>query len=304
MPIRISDALPAAKTLEMENIFYMTEQRALSQDIRPLEIMIVNLMPTKIQTETQLLRLLSNTPLQVNITLVHTASHESKNIAKSHLDTFYLTFDEISHRKFDGMIVTGAPVEMMPFEEVDYWPELCRIFEWSRTHVYSSLFICWAAQAALYVYHGINKYPLKEKMFGVFDHKTLLPFHPLVRGFNDRFYAPHSRHTGIDEEAVAKDENLIVLAKGETPGPLILAHADSRRFYVTGHLEYDTETLAGEYERDLNRGLSIRMPDHYFQNDDPSMQPVNRWKCNANLLFGNWLNYFVYQNTPFDLEKI
>ena len=304
MPIRISDALPAARTLEQENIFYMTEKRALSQDIRPLEIVIFNLMPTKIETETQLLRLLSNSPLQVNVTLAHMTSHEEHNTAKSHLNTFYLTLDDISGRKFDGMIVTGAPVETMPFEEVDYWQELCRVFDWSRTHVYSSFFICWGAQAALYRFYGIEKHLLKEKMIGVFEHRVLLPFHPLVRGFNDRFDAPHSRRTGIDEEAVSRCDRLIVLARSEAAGSYLIADADSRRFYVTGHAEYDTETLAEEYQRDLNRGLDIRVPAGYFRDNNPSGLPVNRWKSHAHLLFSNWMNYFVYQNTPYDIDAI
>ncbi len=304
MPIRIPDNLPAARTLENENIFFMPLERAMRQDIRPLRIMIVNLMPTKIVTETQLLRLLSNTPLQIDITLVQMASHDSKNTAKSHLDTFYLTFDQIKDQKFDGMIVTGAPVEQMAFEDVDYWPELHQLLLWSKSHVYSSFFICWAAQAALYTFHGIQKKPLDHKMFGVFEHRLMLPCHPLVRGFNDRFYAPHSRHTGLDEDAITACKDLLLLAKGDIPGPYIMGDVDGRRFYVTGHSEYDTETLATEYQRDVDRGLPIHLPHNYFDQNDPLRAPVNRWKSHAHLLFSNWLNFFVYQNTPFDLQQV
>lgn len=304
MPIKIPDALPATAQLEAENIFVMTEYRALHQDIRPLRIVILNLMPKKIVTETQLLRLLSNSPLQVEIDLMQMASHVSKNTPAEHLIHFYQTFDELKDNKYDGMIITGAPVEHLPFEQVDYWEELCRVMEWTKKNVYSTLHICWGAQAGLYYHYGIDKVPLKEKMFGVFEHKNLAPTHKLMQGFDDVFLAPHSRHTGIDEKALAEEDDLIVLSESDVAGPYIIASKNGRRFFVTGHSEYDRDTLAQEYHRDLSRGLPIHLPMHYFPKDDPSATPLVCWRSHANLLFVNWLNYFVYQVTPYNISDI
>ncbi len=304
MPICIPDSLPAAQVLESENIFIMAEERASHQDIRPLKIGILNLMPTKIATETQLLRLLSNTPLQVEIELIQTATHTSKNTAAEHLLKFYKTFDEIQNERFDGLIITGAPVEQMPFEEVDYWPELCTFMEWSKKHVYSTLHICWGAQAALYYHYGIPKYPLSQKMFGVFEHQTLIPKHPLVRGFDELFFAPHSRHTTVRQEDIAACPQLRLLAASKEAGAYLIASESGRQFFVTGHSEYDRDTLAGEYFRDIKKNLPIEVPRHYFRNDDPSQEILYRWRGHASLLFSNWLNYFVYQATPFDLAAL
>ncbi len=304
MPICIPDSLPAAQVLESENIFIMAEERASHQDIRPLKIGILNLMPTKIATETQLLRLLSNTPLQVEIELIQTATHTSKNTAAEHLLKFYKTFDEIQNERFDGLIITGAPVEQMPFEEVDYWPELCTFMEWSKKHVYSTLHICWGAQAALYYHYGIPKYPLTQKMFGVFEHQTLIPKHPLVRGFDELFFAPHSRHTTVRQEDIAACPQLRLLAASKEAGAYLIASESGRQFFVTGHSEYDRDTLAGEYFRDIKKNLPIEVPRHYFQNDDPGQEILYRWRGHASLLFSNWLNYFVYQATPFDLAAL
>ena len=304
MPICIPDSLPAAQVLESENIFIMAEERASHQDIRPLKIGILNLMPTKIATETQLLRLLSNTPLQVEIELIQTATHTSKNTAAEHLLKFYKTFDEIQNERFDGLIITGAPVEQMPFEEVDYWPELCTFMEWSKKHVYSTLHICWGAQAALYYHYGIPKYPLTQKMFGVFEHQTLIPKHPLVRGFDELFFAPHSRHTTVRQEDSAACPQLRLLAASKEAGAYLIASESGRQFFVTGHSEYDRDTLAGEYFRDIKKNLPIEVPRHYFQNDDPGQEILYRWRGHASLLFSNWLNYFVYQATPFDLAAL
>lgn len=303
MPINIPRGLPAGEQLENENIFVMNEERASTQDIRPLDIVVLNLMPTKIATETQLVRLLSNSSLQVNLTLLHTASHASKNTAQEHLEAFYHTFDEIKERRFDGLVITGAPVENLPFEEVDYWVELCEIMEWSKTHVYSTFHICWAAQAGLYYHYGVPKYDLPEKMFGVFSHKVLSAKHPLLRGFDELFYAPHSRHTEIRATDIAKVKELELLSAGEA-GVYIVADRNERRFYVTGHSEYDFDTLAKEYFRDVERGLPIKMPKNYFPADDPNRRPLNLWRGHAHLLFANWLNYFVYQKTPYDQRKI
>lgn len=304
MPLIIPNRLPAGDTLKKENIFTMRQARAATQDIRPLRIVIVNLMPTKIATETQLARVLANSPLQVELTLVCMDSHESKNISQSHLDSFYKTIDEVKHQRFDGMILTGAPVELLPFEEVDYWPELTGIMEWSRTNVYSSMHICWGAQAGLYYHYGINKYPVDKKVFGVFPHKVVRPLNPLMRGFDEVFYAPHSRHTTIRREDVQKRRELRILAESEEAGVHIISNENGRQIFVLGHQEYDKETLAGEYFRDLDKGLPIEIPRNYFQDDDPAREPIFRWRSHASLLFSNWLNYYVYQETPYDLEQL
>ena len=304
MPIKIPNNLPAAGVLQQENIFVMHENRALSQHIRPLEIVVLNLMPTKIATETQLSRLLGNTPLQVHLELMHTSSHVSKNVSQEHLLTFYKTFDELKGRKFDGMIITGAPVEQLAFEEVDYWPELCRIMEWSKTHVHSTLHICWGEQAGLYYHYGVNKYPLKEKLFGIFSHKADYKRSILLRGFDDEFWVPHSRHTTILREEVEAVPGLRVLASSEKAGVYCVSSKEGRQIFVTGHSEYDPETLKTEYLRDKNLGLPIHVPENYFPNDDDTQPPVVRWRGHAHLLFSNWLNYFVYQTTPYDIMTI
>ncbi len=304
MPIKIPGTLPAFGVLENENIFVMTEKRATTQDIRPLKIVILNLMPTKIVTETQLLRLLSNSPLQVELTLMKTASYTPKNTPEEHLTSFYREFSEIKDLRFDGLIVTGAPVEDMAFDEVAYWDEICRIFEWSKTNVYSSLFICWAAFAAYKYFYGIEKQPLEQKLSGVFKHRVTMPSHPLVRGFDELFYAPHSRKTTVSIDDVRSVQTLDVLADSERAGIYLAADHDMRRIFVTGHPEYDYDTLKNEYFRDLSRGLSPKIPENYFPYDNPENRPVNFWKGHANLLYGNWLNYFVYQRTPFDLADL
>ena len=304
MPIKIDDRLPAREKLEQENIFVMTESRAASQDIRPLKIIILNLMPTKIETETQLLRLMSNTPLQVDVEFMHPASHKSKNTSQNHINKFYKTFDEVKDNKYDGMIITGAPVELLNFEEVDYWDELCKIFEWTKTNVYSTFHICWGAQAGLYYHHGIPKYILKEKMFGVFPHKPLDLYHPILRGFDESFYVPHSRHTEIRFEDIALCKDLQVLTYSEQAGIHLVADLECRNFYATGHSEYDAGTLAREYFRDLDRGLDIKVPFNYFPDDDPANDPIVTWRNVGTLMFTNWLNYFVYQRTPYDINDI
>ena len=304
MPIKIPNNLPAAEVLQQENIFVMHENRALSQHIRPLEIVVLNLMPTKIATETQLSRLLGNTPLQVHLELMHTSSHVSKNVSQEHLVTFYKTFDELKDRKFDGMIITGAPVEHLKFEEVDYWPELCRIMEWSKTHVHSTLHICWGAQAGLYYHYGVNKYPLDEKLFGVFEHRADYKRSILLRGFDDIFWAPHSRHTTIRREDIEAVPGLRVLASSEKAGVYAVANKEGQHIFVTGHSEYDPETLKTEYMRDKNLGLPIHVPENYFPDDDDTRDPIVRWRGHAHLLFSNWLNYFVYQTTPYDIMTI
>ncbi|MBQ3634387.1 MAG: homoserine O-succinyltransferase [Bacteroidales bacterium] len=301
MPIRIPDALPARQTLENERIFVMSETRALQQDIRPLQILILNLMPNKIQTETQLLRALSNSPLQVNIDLMMTASHQSKNTSSEHLNTFYLTFDEVRNRKYDGLIITGAPVEQMDFEDVDYWDELTQIMEWSKTNVTSTFHICWGAQAGLYYHYGIKKVPLPEKMFGVFSHVVIDRSCPLVRGFDDAFFAPHSRHTGTRREDIDDNPHLRLLAHSSVAGPYIAISTDERQIFVMGHSEYDRDTLKNEYFRDLDKGLKIAMPVNYFPDNDRTRTPMMTWRSHAHLLFSNWLNYFVYQLTPYEL---
>ena len=304
MPIRIPNDLPATGILQQENIFVMTETRAVTQDIRPLEIVLLNLMPTKIVTETQLTRLLGNTPLQVHLELMHTSTHRSKNVSQEHLLSFYKTFDELKHRKFDGMVITGAPVEKMNFEDVDYWPELCRIMEWSKTNVHSTFHICWGAQAGLYYHYGVPKYPLDQKMFGVFSHRADYKRSILLRGFDDEFYAPHSRHTTVLREDIEKIPQLKILASSEEAGVYAVMSPEGRQIFVTGHSEYDPDTLKTEYFRDKNLGLPIQVPANYFPGDDDTADPIVRWRSHANLLFSNWLNYFVYQTTPYDIMTI
>ncbi len=304
MPIKIPDHLPAAKTLEAENIFIMTEDRATHQDIRPLHMLILNIMPTKEATETQLLRLLGNTPLQMEIDLLQAVTHSSKNTAAEHLAQFYQTFDDVRARYSDGLIVTGAPVELLPFEEVDYWGELCRIIDWAQTHVYSTMYICWGALAGLYHLHGIPKYPLEEKLSGVFRHRPLYSNHPLTRGFDECFDMPHSRHTEIREADILRDSTLQIVVSSAQAGPAVIVSSNGREVYVTGHCEYDRLTLASEYRRDLERGLSPKLPRHYFPGDDPNAVPPLTWCSHAHLLFSNWLNYFVYQQTPYDLNAL
>ena len=304
MPIRIPDALPATEILEGENIFVMTEFRALHQHIRPLRVLILNLMPTKIATETQLMRKLSNTPLQIQVDLLRTKSHEATHVSAGHLETFYRTFEDIENEHYDGLIITGAPVELMEFEEVDYWEELCRIMDWSSTHVHSTLHICWGAQAGLYYHYGIQKYRLPKKASGVFEHRLLKPKSPLVRGFDDRFYAVHSRNTDVRIEDVEAVDDLEVVAMSDEVGLYIVKSVDSRRFFVFGHPEYDTDTLKLEYERDVKRGINPEIPTNYFPDDDPSRAPLNVWRSQAQLFYTNWLNYYVYQTTPYDLEKV
>ena len=304
MPIRIPNDLPAAGTLQQENIFVMPQNRAMSQDIRPLEIVLLNLMPTKIATETQLSRLLGNTPLQVNLELMHTSSHKSKNVSQDHLLSFYKSFDELKDRKFDGMVITGAPVELMEFEEVDYWDELCKIMEWSKTHVHSTFHICWGAQAGLYYHYGIGKQKLPEKLFGVFPHQVDYKRSILLRGFDDIFWAPHSRHTTISRADIEAVPELKILASSEKAGVYAVANKGGRHIFVTGHSEYDPETLKTEYLRDKTLGLPIAVPENYFPEDDDTQDPVVRWRGHANLLFSNWLNYFVYQTTPYDIMAI
>ena len=304
MPIRIPDALPATEILEGENIFVMTEFRALHQDIRPLRVLILNLMPTKIATETQLMRKLSNTPLQIQVDLLRTKSHEATHVSAGHLETFYRTFEDIENEHYDGLIITGAPVELMEFEEVDYWDELCRIMDWSSTHVHSTLHICWGAQAGLYYHYGIQKYRLPKKASGVFEHRLLKPKSPLVRGFDDRFYAVHSRNTDVRIEDVEAVDDLEVVAVSDEVGLYIVKSVDSRRFFVFGHPEYDTDTLKLEYERDVKRGIDPEVPANYFPDDDPTRAPLNIWRSQAQLFYTNWLNYYVYQTTPYNLEKV
>jgi len=304
MPIQIPNDLPAAGVLQQENIFVMPENRAATQDIRPLEIVLLNLMPTKIATETQLSRLLGNTPLQVHLELMHTTSHISKNTAQEHLLTFYKSFDELKHRKFDGMVITGAPVENMKFEDVDYWPELCRIMEWSKTNVHSTVHICWGAQAGLYYHYGIQKHELPEKLFGVFPHKADYKRSILLRGFDDTFWIPHSRHTTVYREDIEKEPRLKILASSEEAGVYAVMNKNGHQIFITGHSEYDADTLKTEYFRDKDMGLPISVPKNYFPDDDDTKDPVVRWRGHANLLYSNWLNYFVYQTTPYDIMSI
>ena len=304
MPINIPNQLPAKNVLKEENIFVMNESVALKQDIRPLRIIILNLMPLKIDTEIHLLRLLSNTPLQVEIDLVRTKSYKSKNTPKQHLYSFYKILDDIKYRKYDGMIITGAPVEQIDFKDVKYWSEIKTIMEWSNTNVTSTLYICWAAQAGLYYYYGIPKYMLKEKKFGVYDHNVINRKPPIVRGFDDIFPAPHSGHTEVRKKDIEKVNELMILSESEQAGIYLIVTKDKRRIFVTGHSEYDPLTLKNEYERDISKGLNIAAPVNYFPDDDPSKPPLVRWRSHANLLFSNWLNYYVYQETPYNIHEI
>ena len=304
MPIQIPNDLPAAGILQQENIFVMTQTRATTQDIRPLEIVLLNLMPTKVATETQLSRLLGNTPLQVRLELMHTTSHKAKNVSQDHLLSFYKSFDELKDRKFDGMVITGAPVEHMDFEDVDYWQELTRIMEWSKTNVHSTLHICWGAQAGLYYHYGIQKHQLPEKLFGVYPHQADYKRSILMRGFDDTFWVPHSRHTTVLREDIEAVPGLKILASSEEAGVYAVMNKEGRQIFITGHSEYDPLTLKSEYDRDKALGLPIHVPENYFPDDDDTKEPIVRWRSSANLLFSNWLNYFVYQTTPYDIMAI
>ncbi len=304
MPIKIPNDLPAVKTLSDENIFVMTETRAITQDIRPLKILLLNLMPKKIETETQFSRLLGNTPLQVELELIHTKSHKSKNVAEEHLLSFYKIFDDVKDNYYDGFVITGAPVEHMPFEEVEYWHELVEIMEWSKTHVHSTLHICWGAQAGLYYHYGINKHQLDEKVFGVFPHKVDYKRSILFRGFDDKFMAPHSRHTTVLREDIEATPGLKILASSDEAGVYAISNKKGRQIFITGHSEYDPDTLKGEYFRDLEQGKPIKIPKNYFPDDNPKKAPKVTWRAHANLLFSNWLNYFVYQTTPYDINAV
>lgn len=304
MPIKIPNELPATKILTNENIFVMTETRALSQDIRPLEILVLNLMPTKIETETQLSRLLGNSPLQVNLTLMNTSTYTPKNISPGHLSEFYVTFDSIKNRNFDGLIITGAPVELMKYEDVEYWDELCEIMEWSKTHVHSTLHICWAAQAGLFYHYGIKKYILPEKLFGIFRHKIAEDKVPLFRGFDDVFAAPHSRNTTVKTEDVQKDSRLKILSYSYEAGVYAVSANGGGQIFIMGHPEYDADTLDREYKRDIALGKCIKMPKNYYRDDDPDNAPIISWRSHATLLFSNWLNYYLYQTTPYDITNI
>ena len=304
MPIKIPNALPATDTLRSENIFVMTETRAMTQDIRPLQIALLNLMPTKIDTETQLARVLGNTPLQIELELIAPKSHVSKNTSAEHMLAFYKTFDQIKHRTFDGLIITGAPVELMDFEEVDYWPELCEIMEWSKTHAHSTLHICWGAQAGLYYHYGIRKQLLPEKLFGVFRHTVEDPNYILFRGFDDKFWVPHSRNTTVAREDIEAVEGLKVLSASPEAGVYAVKSPEGKQVFLMGHAEYDPDTLKKEYLRDVAAGVDIQLPANYFPDDDPSQPPIVRWRSCAHLLYGNWLNYCVYQTTPYDIGEI
>lgn len=304
MPIQIPNDLPAAEVLQQENIFVMKQTRAETQEIRPLEIVLLNLMPTKIVTETQLSRVLGNTPLQVHLELMMMSSHKSKNTPQEHLLSFYKTFDELKHRKFDGMVITGAPVEHLAFEDVSYWQELCKIMEWSKTHVHSTFHICWAAQAGLYYHYGIQKKVLPEKLFGVYPHKADYKRAILLRGFDDEFWVPHSRHTTVLREDVEKIPGMKIIASSEEAGVYIMLNKEGRQIFVTGHSEYDVDTLEKEYLRDKAAGIPIRVPVNYYPNDDETKPPIVRWRGHANLLYSNWLNYFVYQTTPYDIMTV
>lgn len=304
MPIKIKDSLPAQKTLENENIFVMTEYRAMHQDIRPLHVLILNLMPTKIVTETQLLRKLSNTPLQVEVEFLQTASYQGTHVEPSHLETFYTVFDEIKDRKFDGMIITGAPLDHTEFEDVAYWEEVCRIMEWSKTHVHCTLYMCWGAYAGLYYHYGIKRTDLDKKLSGIYEHQVLKKNSPLFRGFDDVFYAPQSRAMTVTKEDIAKVEELELLAFSEEAGVTLVKRKDSHQFFMTCHPEYDSDTLALEYYRDKEKGMEPSIPVNYFPDDDPSKKPIVRWRSAGQLLYSNWLNYYVYQSTPYDLNKV
>ena len=304
MPIKIPNQLPATPILESENIFVMTERRAMHQDIRPLRLILLNLMPTKIVTETQLLRKLSNSPLQVEVEFLQTISYESKNVDPQHLESFYTSFDKVRNSHYDGMIITGAPVENLEFEDVDYWSELCEIMEWTSKNVHSTLHICWGAQAALYYHYGIQKYPLGPKLSGVYKHNVLRPQSQLFRGFDDEFYIPHSRYTEVREADILAVPGLELLSVSDEAGVFAIKSTDNRRVFITGHPEYDADTLALEYKRDVEKGLSIDIPKNYFPNDDPAAKPSVYWRAHAQLMYSNWLNYYVYQSTPYDIEKV
>ena len=304
MPIRIQNNIPVKEILERENLFVIDEKRAIDQDIRPLEICIYNLMPTKEETELQLLRMLSNTPLQLNITFMRTSMHRSVNVAASHLMQFYYTFEELRDSHFDGLIITGAPVEKMEYEEVDYWPELCSVFEWSKSHVTSTFHICWGAQAGLYYHYGLPKRLLDKKLFGVYSHKVRHRKEPIVRGFDDYFLIPHSRYTEVPAKAIHACKELRILAESEEAGILLCMSRDGRRFFIMGHPEYDRNTLRDEYNRDVRKGLPIEVPKHYFPDDDPTQRPLLQWRSHSNNLYCNWINYYVYQATPYDLNEI
>ena len=304
MPIRIPNDLPAVKTLNDENIFVMTDTRATSQDIRPLKILVLNLMPKKIETETQLSRLLGNTPLQVELELIRTSTHQSKNTAAEHLLSFYKTFDDVKNQNFDGMIITGAPVEHLEFEEVEYWDELCEIMEWSKKHVHSTFHICWGAQAGMYYHFGVQKQPLDKKMFGIFEHKVVYNNPILFRGFDDVFNVPHSRHTTVLREDIEKVPELKILAESDEAGVYAVMTENGKQIFITGHSEYDRDTLKNEYLRDIAANKPIEIPKNYFPNDNPELTPIVKWRAHANLIYSNWLNYFVYQTTPFDLGEI
>lgn len=304
MPVNLPQNLPAIELLKRENIFVMDDLRASEQDIRPLKIVVLNLMPLKITTETDLIRLLSNTPLQIELTLMHIKEHNSKNTPIEHLDEFYVDFDEVKSQKFDGMMITGAPVEQLDFEEVTYWPQIKEIFDWAKTNVTSTLYICWAAQAGLYHFYGVPKFPLDAKMFGVFNHTKCDPTCQIFRGFDDEFFAPHSRHTEIRREDIEKVPELTLLSESAEAGVYIVMARNGREFFITGHSEYSPLTLDSEYKRDVAKGLSIEIPRNYYRDDNPAKDPLVRWRGHANLLFANWLNYFVYQETPFDINEI
>ena len=303
MPLIIPKTLPAYDALYNENIFVMHRERALAQHIRPLEILILNLMPTKITTETQIARLLANTPLQVHMTLLQTASHAATHVSAAHLESFYKNFNEVKNNRYDGMIITGAPVELYDFETVDYWPELCEIFEWAKTHVFSTFYICWGAQAGIYYHFGIDKHILDSKMSGIFAHQIVKPSSPLVRGIDDILHAPHSRNTEVHVEDIEAHPSLEVIAVSDEAGVFIAKSTDSRHFFVFGHPEYDTDTLAEEYFRDVKKGIDPEVPKHYFPNDDPTQKPLSNWRAAAQLLYTNWLNYYVYQATPYDIDN-
>lgn len=304
MPIKIPNKLPATRVLENENIFVMTETRAITQDIRPLKILLLNLMPTKVDTETQLSRLLGNTPLQIELELMHTKTHESKNVSKEHLISFYKTFDEVKHNKYDGLIITGAPVEKLEFEDVEYWDELVEIMEWSKSHVHSTFHICWGAQAGLYYHYGIKKYFLGDKLFGVYKHRLEKKNSILFRGADDVFLVPHSRYTGVRREDIEKNPELKILAMSDEAGVYAVSTKNGRHIFITGHSEYDQDTLKKEYFRDKEAGIDINMPENYFPKNDDAEEPVVSWRAHANLLYSNWLNYFVYQTTPYDVNSI
>ena len=304
MPIKIPDQLPSKDILESENIFVMTEYRAMHQDIRPLRLLILNLMPTKIITETQLLRKLSNTPLQIEVEFLQTISHSAKNTDPEHLSSFYTSFDDVRNQQFDGMIITGAPVENLEFEDVDYWKELCAIMEWTSRNVHSTLHICWGAQAALYYHYGVQKYPLPAKISGVFSHTVLKPQSPFFRGFDDIFYMPHSRYTDVLEKDILAVPELELLSLSDEAGVFAVKSSDNRRVFITGHPEYDADTLSQEYFRDIEKGLPIDIPKNYFPDDDPTALPLASWRAHGQLLYSNWLNYYVYQSTPYDIRKI